>query len=142
MGFLELAKQMLRAESDQSDRSPATGDLSSHTALFAQARRVGDGCDLHGVTSADVDARWRRLEAIIASTPDDDHNAQWSVVTMCPCCCGPARVEALLCSRCEGVDLDELRKGPPCTACGGTADRLDSTGAEWRCERHAAPEPR
>lgn len=142
MGFLELAKQMLRAESDQSDRSPATDDLSSHTALLSQPRRVGDGCDLHGVTSADVDARWRRLEAIIATTPDDDHDAQWSVVTMCPCCCAPARVDALLCSRCESADLDELKKAPPCTVCGGTADRLSTSGDQWRCVEHVDLEPR
>jgi hypothetical protein len=142
MGFLDLAKQLLRAESDESDQSRGADDLLSHTALLSQARRVVDGCELHGVTSDELNARWQRVEAIIAATPEDDHDAQWSVVTMCPCCCGPARVEALLCSRCDGADLDELRKVPPCTVCGGTADRLDSTGAEWRCEPHATQAPR
>lgn len=142
MGFLDLAKQMLRAESDQSDRSPGADDLPSHTALLSQPRRVGDGCDLHSVTGVDVEARWRRLEAIIAGTPEDDHDAQWSVVTMCPCCCGPARAEALLCSRCEGADLDELRKAPPCTICGGTADRLSTSDKQWRCVEHVDLESR
>ena len=142
MGFLQLAKRMTSALSDKSDQTAQTDDLSSHTALLSQSRRVGDGCDLHSVTTNDVDARWWRLEAIIAATPDDDHDAQWSVVTMCPCCCGPARVEALLCSRCEGADLDELREAPPCSVCGSTADRLSSSGNQWRCVEHVDLEPR
>ena len=140
MGFLQLAKRMTGALSDKSDQTARTDDLSSLTAHMSQSpqpRRVVDGCESHGVSPADVEARWNRLEAIIAATPADDHSAQWSIVGMCPCCCGPARVEALLCSRCEGADLDELRKAPPCSVCGAAADRLDETGREWRCEPHA-----
>lgn len=136
MGFLDLAKRVLRAESDQSDRSPATDDLSSHTALLSQcsAYTPGDGCGLHDVTAADVAARWQHLEAIIGATPEDDHDAQWSVVSVCPCCCGPSRVEQLLCRRCEDADLDQLRKPPPYIDCGTSGITIDD--AEWRCESH------
>lgn len=102
--------------------------------LRKEAPQYPDGCATHGVTPEQVSARWRRLEAIIAATPDDDHNAQWSGVSMCPCCCGPSRVEKLLCRQCEDVDLDELRKPPSCTDCGEPSTTVE--GGSWRCESH------
>jgi len=136
MRFLELAKQALRAESVQSDRSPSDEGVSSHMSLSSQPNtyKPGDGCGLHGVSTNDVAARWRQLEAIIGETPEDDHDAQWSVVAVCPCCCGPSRVEKLLCSRCEDADLDELRKAPPCVECGEPGITIDADS--WRCESH------
>lgn len=136
MRFLELAKQALGAVSVQSDQSPTPSDLSSHTALSSQpnAYALGDGCGLHGVGSADVAARWRQVELTVGATPEDDHDAQWSVVTVCPCCCGPSRIEKLLCTRCEGADLDELRKTPPCGNCGEPSITIED--GSWRCESH------
>jgi len=136
MRFLELAKQTRRAVSDQSDRSPSDEGVSSHTALRSQSDTYtpGDGCGLHEVTADDVAARWAQLEAIIGATPEDDRDAQWSVVSVCPCCCGPSRVKTLLCTRCEGADLDELRKTPPCTDCGEPSTTVE--GGSWRCESH------
>ena len=60
-----------------------------------------DGCSTHEVTAEDVAARWRRVEALIDATPEDDHGAQWSVVDVCACCRAPAHVGALACPRCE-----------------------------------------
>jgi hypothetical protein len=136
MRFLDLAKQALRAESVQSDRSPSDEGVSSHMSLSSQpkAYTLGDGCGLHGVGSADVAARWRQVELTVGATPEDDHNAQWSVVAVCPCCCGPSRIEKLLCTRCEGADLDELRKTPPCADCGEPSITIED--GSWRCESH------
>jgi len=102
--------------------------------LRKEAPQYPDGCTAHDVTPEQVAARWRRLEAIIAATPEDDHNAQWSVVSMCPCCCGPSRVENLLCRQCEDADLDELRKAPPCVVCGMPGLTIEER--VWVCESH------
>lgn len=103
MGFLELAKQARGAVSVQSDQSSSDGLVSSLTALSSHYT-PGDGCSLHGVSSSDVAVRWSQLEAISGQTREDDHGAQWSVVGVCPCCCGPSRVETLLCTPCEVAD--------------------------------------
>ncbi len=120
MGFLQLAKLAVGAESDKSDRSPLRDDLLSHNALLspgAVARRTADdGCELHGITAEDVARGWERVEELIAGTPDDDHDAQWSVVSVCPCCSAPARAKALLCSPCDG--------NPQERHCGGWSDAL------------------
>jgi len=92
-----------------------------------------DGCESHAVTADDVALRWRHVEAIIAATPEDDHSAQWSVVSMCPCCCAPAKVDALVCSRCAGADLDQLRQAPPC-ACGRPGVTIHA--GQWVCRSH------
>ena len=60
-----------------------------------------DGCDLHGCTTTSVEARWESVERIIAATPEDDHDAQWSVINYCACCLGPGKLPAELCSRCQ-----------------------------------------
>jgi len=137
MRFLELAKQAHGAVSDQSDRSTHDESLSSPSALSSQPKPAytpGDGCGLHRVTADDVAARWQQLEALIDESPEDDHDAQWSIVAVCPCCCGPSRVEKLLCRRCEDADLDQLRKAPPCADCGEPSVTIDA--GSWRCESH------
>lgn len=65
-----------------------------------------DGCRTetpHGVTAADAGMRWEKIEAIIARTPKDDWDAQWSVVTYCGCCNSCAKYPAQMCSRCQEV---------------------------------------
>lgn len=137
MRFLDLAKQTRRAVSDQSDQTRAQTDLSSLTSLLSHPKPTytpGDGCSLHDISTEEVAARWRQLEAIISETPKDDQDAQRSVVAVCPCCCGPSRVETLLCRRCEDADLDELRRPPPCVDCGEPGITIED--AAWRCESH------
>jgi hypothetical protein len=43
---------------------------------------------------------WEELSNVIALTPEDDHEAQWSVIEVCLQCSGPAK-RACVCSRCS-----------------------------------------
>ena len=60
-----------------------------------------DGCEKHSVSAVAVESRWESVEALINSTPEDDHDYQWSVICFCACCLGPAKLPHELCSRCE-----------------------------------------
>ena len=53
----------------------------------------------HALTEESVSRRWEQIERQIGATLEDDHDAQWSVVQWCACCCGPSKSE--LCSRCQ-----------------------------------------
>lgn len=62
---------------------------------------VADGCSIHVVSEDDITTRWAQVEKLINRTPEDDRDAQWSVILLCGCCCGPSKHPSLFCSRCE-----------------------------------------
>ena len=94
----------------------------------------GGGCGTHHVTPDDVATRWRTVEETVDAAALDDRNAQLTVIATCACCCGPCRVEVLVCTRCTGASLEGLREAPACALCGLTGDRRDDAG-RWVCER-------
>jgi phosphatidylserine decarboxylase len=49
------------------------------------------GCSQHGITQEVVDKRYAAVYDRVMSTPEDDHEAQWSSVFACVCCTGPCR---------------------------------------------------
>lgn len=56
---------------------------------------------VHGVTEEAAEKRFAVLTKRIEATPEDDHDAQWSVVAMCGCCCGPVKLPDFMCSYCK-----------------------------------------
>ncbi len=78
------------------------------------------GCEAHAIQEAAVDQRWTRLEEIIHATPEEDHDAQWSVITMCTCCGGPRKLNTTdevftltepecVCSKCKTGVMPNLK---------------------------------
>lgn len=118
----EEAEELLRETSEQSEGSASSTEMGTT-----------DGCSAHGVDPERVAARWTRIEQIITATPEDDHSAQWSVLSVCPCCGAPARVESLVCTSCTSADLDALATPPPCALCSAPGYAYET---EWRCADH------
>jgi len=64
------------------------------------------GCTVHEVVHEAAIKRWNRVVETINATSEDDHDAQWSVIGMCGCCCGPTKIteepahSTFMCSRC------------------------------------------
>ena len=61
----------------------------------------------HALTDESVAKRWEQIERQIEGTPEDDHDAQWSTVLWCACCCGPSKGE--LCSRCSDITPEQYQ---------------------------------
>ena len=59
----------------------------------------------HALTEESVAQRWVQIERQIGATPEDDQDAQWSVVMACSCCVGPMRSQygnlSWRCTRCS-----------------------------------------
>lgn len=62
----------------------------------------------HAVEDTEVFKRWKTVERQIEATPEDDHEAQWSALQWCGCCCGPSKGE--FCTRCQDITPEQYQR--------------------------------
>ena len=62
----------------------------------------------HDLSDESVGKRWEQVERQIEATSEDDHDAQWSALQWCGCCCGPSKGE--FCSRCQEITPEQYQR--------------------------------
>lgn len=62
----------------------------------------------HDLSDESVAKRWEQVERQIMATPEDDHEAQWSALQWCGCCCGPSKGE--FCTRCQDITPEQYQQ--------------------------------